>query len=382
MALLARRRQNGEGTIYQRPNGLWVCEVTIGYDENRKRLKKTVSSMDLEKLKKKINDIKYLNDRSLVSEPSRYTVGQWIDLWLKHYKEHSVKPTTYDMYYNICQNHIKPHLGHYKLDKLNQLAVQKFINDISGTAYQKGLSLSTIKKIVITLTQAYNKAIELGMLYKNPCSGINLPNKEPKESVAFSAEEQSAFLANCKGESTFENLFIFAFNTGMRMGEMLALTWEDIDFKNKTVTVNKNLSIVKDHNENSERKTKTVIIPSTKNKTIREIPLTRKALAAVQFQKDNNVKESPFVFYSTTGTPIQKRNIYRAFHNIIKTADIKSPVTFHSMRHSFATRLLEKGADIKTISNLLGHKSIQITLDIYSHVQSNLKQKTIELLED
>ena len=103
MALLARCRQNGEGTIYQRPNGLWVCEVTIGYDENRKRLKKTVSSMDLEKLKKKINDIKYLNDRSLVSEPSRYTVGQWVDLWLKHYKKHSVKPTTYDMYYNYVK---------------------------------------------------------------------------------------------------------------------------------------------------------------------------------------------------------------------------------------------------------------------------------------
>ena len=79
---MAKRRQNGEGTIYQRPNGLWVCEVTLGYDANKKRIKKTVSSMDLEKLKKKINDIKYLNDRNLVAEPSKYTVSEWLDFWL------------------------------------------------------------------------------------------------------------------------------------------------------------------------------------------------------------------------------------------------------------------------------------------------------------
>lgn len=381
---MAKRRQNGEGTIYQRSNGLWVCEVTLGYDENKKRLKKTVSSMDLEKLKKKINDIKYLNDRSLVSEPSRYTVAQWMDLWLEHYKKHSVKPTTYDMYYNACRSYIKPQLGHYKLDKLNPLAVQKFVNDISDGKYNsgKGLSLSSVKKIVITLSQAYNQAIELGMLYKNPCSTVKMPDKEVKESVAFTKEEEAAFLGCCPGETTFENLFIFAFNTGMRMGEMLALTWDDINYSTNTVNVSKNLSVVNDYSENAERKTKTIINSSTKNRTVREIPLTKKALKAVQFQKEHNKKNSPFVFYSTAGTPLQKRNIYRAFENIIDKSGVKSPVTFHSMRHSFATRLLEKGADIKTVSNLLGHKSIQITLDIYSHVHADLKKRTIELLEN
>ena len=95
---------------------------------------------------------------------------------------------------------------------------------------------------------------------------------------------------------------------------------------------------------------------------------------------DNKI-HSPFVFYSTVGTPVQKRNIYREFNKLLEQADIISPVTFHSIRHSFATRLLEKGADIKTVSELLGHKSIQITLDIYGHVSADLKSKTIALLE-
>ena len=313
----------------------------------------------------------------------RYTVSDWLDFWLENYKKQSVKPTTYDMYHHACNNYIKPHLGHYKLDKLNSLAVQKFINDISkkGLTAKNGLSLSSLKKVVITLSQAYDQAIALGILYQNPCKAIKMPQKDVKESVSFTDAEQQSFLSNCPGETTFENLFIFAFNTGMRMGEILALTWDDIDFNNNTITVNKNLSVVKNYEDKAERKQKTIINTSTKNGTTREIPLTKKALAAVTYQKEHNKKNSPFVFYSTTGTPIQKRNIYRAFDNIIKKSNIESPVTFHSMRHSFATRLLEKGADIKTVSNLLGHKSIHITLDIYSHVHSDLKQKTIALLD-
>ncbi len=380
---MAKRRQNGEGTIYQRSNGLWVCEVTLGYDANKKRIKKTVYSMDLEKLKKKLNDLKYLNDRSMVAEPSKYTVSDWLDFWLENYKKQSVKPTTYDMYHHACKSYIKPHIGHYKLDKLNPLVVQKFINDISqkGLNAKNGLSLSSLKKIVITLSQAYNQAIKLGMLYQNPCDALVIPQKDVKESVAFTDDEQKRFLSNCPGDTTFENLFIFAFNTGMRMGEILALTWNDIDFKNNTVTVSKNLSVVNDYDEGTTTKQKTIINTSTKNGTTREIPLTKKALASVEHQKEFNKKNSPFVFYSTVGTPLQKRNIYKAFDKIIEKSDIGSPVTFHSMRHSFATRLLEKGADIKTVSNLLGHKSIQITLDIYSHVHEDLKLKTIALLD-
>lgn len=379
---MAKRRQNGEGTIYQRPNGLWVCEITLGYDENGKRQKKTVSSMDLEKLKKKINDLKYLNDRHMVAEPSKYTVSDWVEFWLETYKNGTVKPTTYDMYKNALESYIKPNIGHYKLDALSPINVQKFVNDLGKKSLHKdaGLSESSIKKILITLSQAFDKAIALNMIFKNPCEGIQIPKKEKRKATAFTKEEQQAFLSFCTGKSTYENLFIFAFNTGMRLGELMALTWDDIH--DHTITVSKNLTVVNNYDPEIKTKTRTLIDTTKTEQSNRTIPLSKEAANAIKRQLDNNKNNSPFVFYSTAGTPLIKRNIYRMFNSILKRADIKSHVTIHSMRHSFATRLLEKGADIKTVSELLGHKSIQITLDIYSHISPDLKIKTISLLDD
>lgn len=379
---MPKRRMNGEGTIYQRKNGLWVCEITVGFSADGKRLKKTVSSMDREKLQKKINDLKYLNDRKLLTDPTKYTVAEWVRIWLDTYKKQSVKPTTYDMYNGSLTRYIEPQIGHYKLDALNSIIVQKFINDLSnkGLNAENGLSQSSVKKVLITLSQACKQAVKSNLLYANPCDSVNLPKKQARQAAAFTKEEQEAFLSHCSGENTFQNLFIFAFHTGMRLGEMLALMWPDIDMEKHVVSVSKNISVVNDY-DNPERKQKTIITDTKTASGTREIPLSKKALEAVQRQKENNKKDSPFVFYSTAGTPLMKRNIYRAFNAILGSADITSHVTVHSMRHSFATRLLEKGADIKTVSELLGHKSIQITLNIYSHVSSNLKRETVSLLD-
>ena len=379
---MAKRRQNGEGTIYQRPNGLWVCEITLGYDADGKRQKKTVSSMDLEKLKKKINDLKYLNDRHMVAEPSKYTVADWVEFWLETYKKQSVKPTTYDMYHNALETYIRPNIGHYKLDALRSVNVQRFINGLAEKGVRKdtGLSESSIKKILITLSQAYDKAIALNMLFENPCADIHIPKKEKRKATAFTKEEQERFLSLCHGNNSFENLFICAFHTGMRLGELLALTWDDI--AGQSIMVSKTLTVVNSYAPPGHTKTRTLIDTTKTEQSNRTIPLSTAACAAIKRQKERNKTQSPFVFCSVAGTPLMKRNIYRSFHKILEQAAVKSPVTFHSMRHSFVTRLLEKGADIKTVSELLGHKSIQITLDIYSHVSSDLKEKTISLLNE
>ncbi|NDO18454.1 site-specific integrase [Lachnospiraceae bacterium MD329] len=249
-----------------------------------------------------------------------------------------------------------------------------------GLNTQNGLSQSSVKKVFITLSQACKQAVSVNILYQNPCNSVQLPKKPAREATAFSVDEQNKFLSFCNGNSTFENLFIFAFNTGMRLGEMLALTWDDIDLENRMVNVNKNLVVINDYNKNATKKSKTVIDSTTKTTSgKRDIPLSDAAEMCVKQQQEKNIN-SPFVFCSAAGTPLTKRNIYRAFNDRLKKAKITTHLTIHSMRHSFATRLLEKGADIKTVSELLGHKSIQITLDIYSHISANLKHQTISLL--
>ena len=371
---MAKKRQNGEGTIYQRPNGLWVCELTLGYDENNKRIKKVLSSMDREALQKKINDTKYLRDRNMVAEPTKYTVETWLNFWLVNFKFNSVKPTTYDMYDNCCKSHLIPKFGKIKLDKLNTLQVQQYFNSLADE-----LSASSINKIYITLSQAYKRAVKLNVLYHNPCNDVVIPKVEQTKALAFTPEEQQAFLNTCTSGNTYDNLYVFAFNTGMRLGELQALTFDHI--RDGCVIVENNLQTVTDRDETSDKKQKQIITTTKSTSSTRQVPLNVAALRAVRAQRQNNTKGSPFVFYSTKGTPIQKRNIYRNMETKLQKINANENLTFHSIRHSFATRLLEKGADIKTISELLGHKSIQITLDIYSHVSNDLKQKTIALLD-
>ena len=375
---MAKRRQNGEGTIYQRPNGLWVCEITLGYDKDNKRQKKTVSSMNLDKLKKKINDLKYLNDRKMLDAPDNIKLSEWLDFWLETYKKGQVKPTTYDMYHGVVSRYIKPNLGHYELNKINQIILQQTINKIAAG----GMSTSYLKQIKITLAQAFKKAIELNKIYKNPCDGLVIPQKPPRERVAFTVDEQKRFLTECdNSKSTYHNMFIFAFNTGMRLGEIQALTWDDLIDNGTAVSIGKTLVTVREYDERAEKRQRTIIGSSAKTDSSKRIvPLNKKAKLAVLNQRENNDKNSPFIFYSLSGTPVQKRNIYREFGKIKNNAKITSDVTFHSMRHSFATRLIEKGADIKTISELLGHKSIKVTLDIYSHISNDMKLKAVELL--
>ena len=102
--------------------------------------------MDLDKLKKKVNDLKYLNDRKMLSAPDDTLLGDWLDFWLETYKKSQVKPTTYDMYYGAIERYIKPQLGHYKVDKLNQIVVQKFINDLSENGLSKKTSLLPLSR--------------------------------------------------------------------------------------------------------------------------------------------------------------------------------------------------------------------------------------------
>ena len=374
---MAKRRLNGEGTIYSRPNGLWVSDVTIGYDSNGKRIRKTLSSMDIEKLKRKMNDLRVKNDMKVLNAPANSSVAEWFDFWLLTYKKPHVRPTTYDMYYNCVNNHIKPKLGKYKLDKLSNLIIQNFINKLST---ENGLSTSTLKKILITLNQGYDEAIKSDILYKNPCANIKIPKKECRKATAFSVTEQSDFLNVCETDTTFNNMFVFGFNTGLRLGELMALTWKDYDETKNTISITKNMQTVKNY-DSSDIKYDVIINSAKTQSGIREVPLNKAAKAAIINQLKRNNKNSLFIFYATNGEPLNKRNIYRAFKDRLKEAGITSPLTFHSIRHSFATRLLEKGADIKTVSELLGHKSIQITLDIYSHVSSGLKNNTVSLLD-
>ena len=367
------KRTNGEGTIYQRSDGLWRGELTLGYDTNGKRIKKVFHSKDLDKLQKKLNDERYKLDRNIITQNSDYTVSDWIQFWLENYKATTLKSKTYDNYEYALNSHIRMSIGGLKLNKIRTDSIQQLYNQM----HKRNLSTSTIRIVHVTLSQAFDQAIKNELIHTNPCKATVRPKSERKKVTAMTVQQHDAFLDGCKN-TTFHNFFVFLLNTGLRMGEALALVWQDIDFQEKTITVNKTASDIVNRDEGATTKRKTIITEAKSSHSIRTVPLNNTANEILMSQRDRN---GLLVFSSKVGTMLMPRNINRSLGDLLKAKDLPDSITIHTLRHTFATRLLEKGVNPKVVSDLLGHASVQITLDVYSHVMPKVKSDAVNLLD-
>lgn len=367
------RRLNGEGTIYQRSDGLYIYEMSVPQlDGSTKR--KRITARDPDKLQKKINEFKHNVGQGIITNSYDMTLNEWIETWLNLYVEGKVKSTTYDNYDYAYQTYIKNSIGKNKIEKITPSLIQMFVNSLN----EKGLSLSTIKKPIIVMNQALKKAVLNNIIHINPCHDIDYPKNPPKKIVAMTKEEQQSFESSCP-DTTYGRMFLFALNTGMRNGEILALTWDDVDMDNKIIHIKNTAVRINNREENAEVKVITEIHSAKTDSGIRDIPMNTKVYNLLLKQKES---AEIFCFESTNGKILDKRNIIKALKKVIsKAGNIKTNVTMHVLRHSFATRLLEKNANIKAVSEILGHRSIQITLDTYSHVLPKLKSETINLLD-
>lgn len=367
------KRKNGEGTIYQRPDGLWRGELTIGYDDNGKRIKKVFHSKELDKLQKKLNDEKYKLDRNIIVQPSDYTVSEWVLFWLENYKMNTLKSKTYDNYEYALNKHINGSIGNFKLNKVRTETIQQLYNKM----HKKNLSSSTIRIVHVTLSQAFDQAIKNEILHTNPCKATIRPKKEKKKVIAMTDQQQDVFIKGCKG-TTYHNFFVFLLNTGIRMGEALSLTWNDIDFEEGIISINKTASYIINRDDNSNTKWKTIIDTAKTAHSIRAVPMNNTSKNILIEQKK---RADQLVFTSQAGTMLMARNINRSLNDLLKSNDLPETISVHTLRHSFATRLLERGVNPKTVSDLLGHASVQITLDVYSHVMPQVKNDAVKLLD-
>ncbi|MCL2840291.1 MAG: site-specific integrase [Defluviitaleaceae bacterium] len=368
------KRTNGEGTIYQRPDGLWRSEITLGYDANGKRIKKVFTSKSLETLHKKINDEKFRLNRNVITQNSNYTVAEWVQFWLENYKANTLKSKTYDSYEYSLNKHIRDSIGNLKLNKIRPDSIQQLYNQM----HKRNLSASTIRITHITLSQAFEQAIKNELIHANPCKATVRPKSEKKKITALTVEQQKMLIQHCN-ESVYHNLFIFLLNTGMRVGESTALLWEDVNFEEKTIEISKTVSDIVNRDEEATTKRKTIIDTAKTAHSIRTIPMNDTSMKVLNRQKEKN--NSIFIFSSKSETILAYRNIGRAFNELLKNCNLSDSITVHTLRHTFATRLLEKGVNPKVVSDLLGHASVQITLDVYSHVMPNIKSDAVNLLD-
>lgn len=300
----------------------------------------------------------------------------WLEIWLNKYTKHSVKLRTFLRYSEICDKHINPILGEYELKELTANVLQDFAvyklehgNLINGQA----LSTNTVLGIISVLKQALNLAVTLGEVDKVNISAIRLPHATEKRISAFERSEQKKIEQFCLSSKKPNYIgVIICLYTGIRLGELLALTWSDIDFDRKILNINKTVYIARIDGKN----TQIIDAPKTKN-SIRSIPLSLQLIRLLKSVK--NKSKSKYVISTRSNEIVSERSYQRTFASILRRCNIEYK-NFHSLRHTFATRALEQGSDVKTLSEILGHKNASVTLNRYSHSLMNYKSDMMNRL--
>lgn len=294
---------------------------------------------------------------------------EWLSVWLEKYTKHTVKLRTYDRYKYIIEKHINPKLGDYDLDDLNGEIFQDFVlSELeNGNLNTNGkLANNSVIGIVNVLKGSMALAKTLDKVQRDEIKKIKLPCPTEKPVTAFEKWEQEKLEKYCLSSNKTNYLgIIICLYTGIRLGELLALTWNDIDLKSGIMTISKTAYRIKQNGKPQ------VVIdkPKTKNSS-RLIPLPKQLLEILKRAK--RISKSDFVLSTRTGGIVGTRAYQKTYERILKKLDIPYK-NFHSLRHTFATRAIEMGMDVKTLSEILGHKNPVVTLTRYTHSMMSYK---------
>ncbi len=344
---MARRGEN----IYKRRDGRYEGRYIKYYDNSGKAVYGYIYSKSYADIKEKLAQCKTKKTHSKTSSNTK--LGDWLTSWIN--SQGTLKPTTQRVYKSYIKNNIAAHIGDISLKKLNRDILQDFINNLN-------LSSSTVKTIFSLLKSALESAEDKGFI-TNFWNKVKIPQKEKSLVKIFTVKEQQQ-LESCLTENIDIGIYISLY-TGLRIGEVCALRWADINFENGSLTVNGTQT----RTENG------VEITSPKSKSSkREIPIPPFLMSKIK-----NLNHNGDFIISKHGKAIDVRTYRRHFKSVLKSAKLPD-MKYHSLRHTFATRALEVGMDYKTLSEILGHSSVGITLDLYAHSLKEHKIKEMSKL--
>ncbi|MBQ8373988.1 MAG: site-specific integrase [Clostridia bacterium] len=297
------------------------------------------------------------------------TFETWLLQWLENYVAPTAKRRTKERYAQLCKLHIIPALGTYRLDELSVIHLQSFITQLltyGNKRTGKALSANTVNCIISVIQNALKTAYLLGLSPSYDGNKLKRPKMQEKRIECFSLTEQKQIEAAVFGAKKDKLLgVVLCLYTGLRIGELLALSWEDIDFEKGLLTVTKTC-----HDGTIDGKRTRLIDRPKTDSSRRIIPLPKQIVRLLKAQKSRAKCD----FLIADGEkPVFVRSYQRSFELLLKKIHIPHR-GFHSLRHTFATRALECGIDVKTLSELLGHKNATITLNRYVH--SLLEHKT------
>lgn len=369
-----KKRGQGDGTIRQRKDGRW--EGRYKYNGIPKSIYGKTEEEVYEKLEKITAEITL----GTFFEPSKMKLKEWMETWLKDFKKNSIKAKTYESYEQLIRLYINPVIGAIALDKLNNIQIQRMLNNMS-------VSPRTIKYTATVLKMALKHAVTTGLIQKNHAENISLPKQIKKEAKVLDRESLQKFIEACRTHR-LGPAFYLAACTGMRRGEVLALKWQDVDLINASIKVERTYNRVKVF-DRAKIEYKAIISDCKTQKSNRVLPILPELKECLElhytrsrielFKKGKKISQDTFLFLTLGGNIYNPRSFSKDYYQFLDKTGIKK-INFHALRHTFATIALEQGIELKVISELLGHSSVSFTADTYCHVLPNKKRKEIQKL--
>lgn len=381
-------KELGRGII-QKKNGRYEARYVDRFGN-----RKSISGNDLKDVRKKFNEAIYENEKE-VNIRENLKLDDWYEKWMNVYKFDSIRNNTKRHYNQIYYKHISPYLGKCYINDITQLQIRELIKHLAKQGYQ----FETKNKVKILLLDIFNKALIDDFVKRNPVRGISVKRDIEKEVQVLSAQEQNAFFDCCKG-TFYDNFFNVAIATGMRIGELAALRWEDIDLEEKVIHVKRTLVYQK--YDDDECKTFHFELPKTRT-SVRDIPINRQCEIALkkQYLQKNVIRDKAptertpekqfqdLLFTTRYNTPLNSQIIYDAIKRVVEEVNLVRDVTeelemfsCHCFRHTFATRCFEAGIQPKTVQTYLGHATLQMTMDLYTSVLAEHQESEMEKLNN
>lgn len=299
------------------------------------------------------------------------TFEEWLRYWFETYSRRTVKRSTAVSYIGYINGHIAPEIGSYSLSELNTDILQRFINNQADNGSLKGggLSPKTLQNMNRMIHKSLEKAMELDLIVKNYASFVEIPRIEETEMRVLTVEEQEQL----EKELTTSNEKLafgvyLSLTLGIRLGEVLGLRWSDIDTQKGIVRIRRTVNRLEKLDGSG---TELVVGTPKSKKSLRDIPISEGYCQKLMYYwaRSSQImrkppKDNDYLLRSAVGGPAEPKTMQETFKRILKAAGV-ADANFHSLRHTFATRAIEKGADVKTLSVLLGHSDVNITLNRY-----------------
>ena len=376
MATKGRRRSHGEGSIYKRESdGRWVGSLHLGYVAG-KRVRKTVYGKTEREVLQKLGELRRAAEMGQDLRQPTLTVSAWLEQWLRIKEAEGVRPSTMRFYRQLSSGHLEPALGSTRLDRLTPADVRAFLNKKS----ESHLSPATVAHLLRLLRNTLGEAERLDLIPRNVAKAVRMPRVEPYVAQALTVADARRLLAAMRGHR-LEALFTTALVMGLRKGELLGLSWSDLDFDNNQMHVHRALQRVDGRLRlvptKSRASSRALAVPAG---LMRVLAAHRAAQHEERLRLGTNWPGTDLVFTSTTGSPLEPRNVSREWDKIRRPAGLPT-LRLHDLRHSCASILTALGVHPRVVMEMLRHSEVGVTMNVYAHVSTTLQQDAADALD-